>query len=54
MFTLIMIFVILTGQFGRGLLACFCVLVGFIMIDVLTFFVWASFLLSLVSSILPW
>jgi len=52
MFSLIMVFAILAGQFAEGLLACFCLLVACIMIDILAFFLWSTFLVSFVLSML--
>jgi hypothetical protein len=50
MFSLIMVFAILAGQFAEGLFACFCLLVACVMIDILAFFLWSTFLVSFVSS----
>ena len=51
MFCLIMILAIMSDQFAYGLLMCFCILIACIMVDVLLFFTWASFLFSFISSI---
>ena len=50
MFFLIMLVAVFTGRFSEGLFACFCILVACLMADALLFFVWATYLVSLVSS----
>jgi len=52
MFFLIMLIAVFTGQFAHGVFACFCLLVACIMADVLLFFVWATFLVSMIQGIL--
>lgn len=51
MLFLIMLFAIFTDQFGRGLFACFFLLVACVAIDVFAFFVWSAFIVFSVSSI---
>ena len=52
MLFLIMLFAMFTDQFGKGLLACLFVLGVCLMVDVLAFFIWASFLASCFSDLL--